>query len=57
MTRLVACVLVSSLRHQQAAACPEGARGVAGACYILVAKGPRGAATCAWKAFLLVPTV
>lgn len=28
-------------------ACPEGARGVAGACYILVAKGPRGAFTCA----------
>lgn len=26
--------------------CPEGARGVAGACYILVAKGPRGAITC-----------
>ena len=32
---------------QSAAACPEGARGVAGACYILVAKGPRGTATCA----------
>jgi len=31
---------------QRAAACPDGARGVAGACYILVAKGPRGAATC-----------
>jgi len=31
---------------QHPAACPEGARGVAGACYILVAKGPRGAITC-----------
>ena len=27
--------------------CPDGARGTAGGCYILVAKGPRGAATCA----------
>jgi hypothetical protein len=27
-------------------ACPEGARGIAGGCYILVAKGPRGAAEC-----------
>jgi len=27
--------------------CPEGARGTAGGCFILVAKGPRGDATCA----------
>jgi len=32
---------------QQADACPEGSRGVQGGCYILVAKGPAGAATCA----------
>ena len=32
---------------QRADTCPDGARGVAGGCYILVAKGPRGAATCA----------
>ena len=32
---------------QRDAACPEGARGTAGACYILVAKGPRGENTCA----------
>lgn len=31
---------------QRDASCPEGARGVAGACYILVAKGPRGATVC-----------
>lgn len=31
---------------QRPPGCPEGARGVAGACYILVAKGPRGAYTC-----------
>jgi len=31
---------------QRDATCPEGARGAAGGCYILVAKGPRGAATC-----------
>jgi hypothetical protein len=27
--------------------CPDGSRGTAGGCYILVAKGPRGAAACA----------
>ena len=27
--------------------CPDGARGTAGGCYILVAKGPRGGASCA----------
>ncbi len=32
---------------QRADTCPEGARGIAGGCYILVAKGPRGAASCA----------
>jgi len=32
---------------QRAETCPEGARGVSGGCYILVAKGPRGAAACA----------
>ena len=32
---------------QQDDGCPEGARGVAGGCYILVAKGPAGALTCA----------
>jgi len=31
---------------QRADACPEGARGVGGGCYILIAKGPRGAAAC-----------
>ena len=31
---------------QRAAACPEGARGLSSGCYILVAKGPRGAAAC-----------
>ena len=31
---------------QRAAACPDGARGTAGGCYILVAKGPRGTAAC-----------
>jgi hypothetical protein len=30
----------------KAPTCPEGASGVAGACYILVAKGPGGSATC-----------
>ena len=41
---------------QRAAACPEGARGVAGGCYILVAKGPRGAAECATTGAVLVGT-
>ncbi len=31
---------------QRGATCPDGSRGVAGGCYILVAKGPRGAAAC-----------
>ena len=31
---------------QRGATCPDGARGIAGGCYILVAKGPRGAAVC-----------
>lgn len=31
---------------QKLPGCPEGARGVAGACYILVAKGPAGTPTC-----------
>jgi hypothetical protein len=31
---------------QRADTCPAGSRGVAGGCYILVAKGPRGAAAC-----------
>ena len=41
---------------QRAAACPEGARGSAGGCYILVAKGPRGAAECAVTGAVLVGT-
>lgn len=41
---------------QRAAACPDGARGVAGACYILVAKGPRGTAACATVGAVLVGT-
>jgi hypothetical protein len=32
---------------QGKATCPAGSRGAAGGCYILVAKGPSGAATCA----------
>ena len=31
---------------QRDATCPDGARGVAGGCYILVAKGPAGDASC-----------
>ena len=31
---------------QRPEGCPEGARGVAGGCYILVAKGPRGTLIC-----------
>jgi len=31
---------------QNAPGCPTGSRGIAGSCYILVAKGPAGAATC-----------
>jgi len=38
------------------AACPDGARGTAGACYILVAKGPRGAGVCSTVGAVLVGT-
>ena len=41
---------------QRAAACPDGARGVSGACYILVAKGPRGTSTCATVGAVLAGT-
>ena len=41
---------------QRADTCPEGARGSAGGCYILVAKGPRGDATCAVTGAVLVGT-